>query len=108
MSDRLAISQLQVIGSELAIAWSDGREQYFELETLRRACPCAACAGEPDGVIAMAKPQVLYNDRSFALRRIDRVGGYAIQPLWEDGHQTGLYSYDFLRALPMNPPNPAP
>jgi len=97
--ERLAITQLQVFGSELAIAWSDGREQFLSLEYLRRNCPCAACAGEPDGVMAAAKPQVHYSAASFLLRQIDRIGGYALQPIWQDGHQTGLYSYQYLREL---------
>jgi len=96
---RLSIHQLQIIGDELAIAWSDGKESYFKLEHLRRACPCAACAGEPDGLIGMAKPEVHYNDKSFVLRSCERVGGYALQPYWDDGHQTGLFSYDYLRSL---------
>jgi len=36
------------MGSELAISWHDGLEQYLPLERLRRACPCAGCNGEPD------------------------------------------------------------
>ena len=37
---------LQVLGGELAIAWSDGSESYFKLSDLRRLCPCAECGGE--------------------------------------------------------------
>ena len=45
---RLAPTNLQVIGDELAIVWNDGQESYLKLETLRRHCPCAGCGGEPD------------------------------------------------------------
>ena len=45
---RLEPTNIQQIGNELAIHWSDGVESYFGLELLRRACPCAACGGEPD------------------------------------------------------------
>jgi len=45
---RLGPANIKQIGNELAIAWNDGTESYFELENLRRACPCAACGGEPD------------------------------------------------------------
>ncbi len=41
-------TNIQQIGEELAIAWNDGTESYLKLEMLRRACPCAACGGEPD------------------------------------------------------------
>ena len=39
---------VMVVGQELAIVWDDGREDYFRLDALRRACPCAMCKGEPD------------------------------------------------------------
>jgi hypothetical protein len=44
----LAPTNIQQIGNELAIQWSDGGESYLNLELIRRACPCAACGGEPD------------------------------------------------------------
>ena len=47
---------IQKIGTELAIAWSDGQESYLPLEALRRACPCASCGGEPDFLGRVARP----------------------------------------------------
>ena len=44
----LTPTNIQVIGSDLAISWSDGTESFLGLEGLRRACPCVACGGEPD------------------------------------------------------------
>ncbi len=90
---------VQKIGSELAVAWSDGLETYVPLETLRKKCPCAACAGEPDVTGHVAKPQPAYSAKSFDLVGWQMIGGYAIQPRWGDGHSTGLYSYAFLRSL---------
>ncbi|MBX7156912.1 MAG: DUF971 domain-containing protein [Verrucomicrobiae bacterium] len=92
-------NQLQLIGSEFAIAWSDSKESYFNLETLRRACPCATCSGEPDVTGKIVKPRVTYTDQSFICKGYQVVGGYALQPFWGDGHQTGLYSWKYLRAL---------
>lgn len=37
---------MQVVGTELAVKWSDGGEDFVALETLRRFCPCAGCLGE--------------------------------------------------------------
>jgi len=99
----LAVTNLQLIGDELAIAWNDGRESYIKLETLRRHCPCAGCGGEPDILGHVQKPTVTYTDTSFRLRRHQMVGGYAWQPTWEDGHTTGIYSFDFLRRLAAAP-----
>ncbi|MFQ3671126.1 MAG: DUF971 domain-containing protein [Verrucomicrobiia bacterium] len=90
---------IQVIGSELAIAWEDGSETYLPLEYLRRGCPCASCGGEPDVLGRLVKPRVSYGEGSFVLRKLEVVGGYALQPTWGDGHSTGLYSWAFLRQL---------
>lgn len=90
---------IQVIGQELAIVWNDGHESYFPLEPLRRACPCAVCAGEPDVTGQIVRPRVTYNDKSFTIRNLQVVGGYALQPTWSDGHSTGLYSWLYLQRL---------
>ena len=90
---------IQIIGRELAIRWSNNEETYIPLEKLRRACPCAACAGEQDLTGPTYKPIVTYNEKSFTLTALDRVGGYALQPRWEDGHNSGLYSWSYLQAL---------
>jgi DUF971 family protein len=39
------------------------------------------------------------SQESFRLKGLQRVGGYAIQPTWEDGHGTGIYSWDYLRKI---------
>jgi DUF971 family protein len=96
---RLEPTNVQQIGNELAIAWNDGTESYLSLEMLRRACPCAACGGEPDVLGHIPRPRVSYTDRSFELVGFDFVGGYALQPRWADGHNTGIYSFTYLRRL---------
>lgn len=96
---RLAPTNLQVIGDELAVAWSDGAETFLKLEPLRRACPCAGCGGEPDVLGRVVRPALTHVPSSFRLRSFQFVGGYAWQPMWEDGHSTGLYSFSYLRRL---------
>ncbi len=91
---------IQAVGEELAIRWSEGREDYLRLETLRRHCPCAGCQGETDIMGALSKgPEQSLSTPSFRLVRFSIVGGYGIQPVWGDGHSTGIYSYDYLRRL---------
>lgn len=92
-------TNLQVIGNELGIVWNDGRETYLPLEGLRRHCPCAACGGEPDVLGRVERPKVEYQENSFAIERVDWVGGYGIQPRWMDGHSTGIYSFPYLVRL---------
>jgi DUF971 family protein len=96
---RLEPTNIQQIGDELAIAWNDGTESFLKLEILRRACPCAACGGEPDVLSNVSRPDVTYTDKSFQLVGFDLVGGYALQPRWEDGHSSGIYSFTYLRRL---------
>lgn len=96
---RLELRNAQLIGNELALAWNDETESYFALEFLRRACPCAACGGEPDVLGNISRPQVNYTDQSFQLVSFDLVGGYAVQPRWADGHSSGIYSFTYLRRL---------
>jgi DUF971 family protein len=92
-------TNIQQIGNELAIQWNDGIESYLDLQYLRRACPCAACGGEPDVLGNILRPSVSYSDNSFELAGFQIVGGYAVQPRWADGHNTGIYSFQYLRRL---------
>jgi DUF971 family protein len=96
---RLEPANIQPIGNELAIQWKDGIESYLGLEFLRRACPCAGCGGEPDVLGNISRPAVTYSDDSFVLRAFDAVGGYALRLTWADGHNSGLYSFQYLRRL---------
>ncbi len=91
---------LQLIGDQLAIKWNDGAESFIVLEHLRRACPCAGCKGETDIMGQLHKtPPTPLTARSFALTRLIPVGGYALQPVWADGHATGLFSFDYLKSM---------
>jgi len=91
---------LQPIGTELAIKWDDGAEQFISLENLRRACPCAGCKGEMDILGNIYKnPEKPYAANAFQLVKLGSVGGYAIQPIWADGHNTGIYSFEYLQRV---------
>ncbi len=91
---------IQQIGEEVAIKWEDGTESYVPLQTLRRYCPCAGCKGEMDIMGNLYKgPDIPLSPAAFKLREIRNVGGYAVQPVWGDGHASGIYSYDYLRRV---------
>lgn len=93
----LSLKNAAVMGHELALAWSDGEENYFSFETLRRACPCAACQGEPDALGRVVRPKPHLGPQAFDLISWEVVGGYALQPRWADGHATGIYPFQYLR-----------
>ena len=91
---------LQHIGNEIAVKWDDGSENYISLEKLRRACPCAGCKGEADIMGNLYKgPDQPLTALSFQLRQLNRVGTYAVQPVWGDGHASGMYSFEYLRRV---------
>jgi DUF971 family protein len=93
-------TDIQPIGEELAIKWDDGSETFIRLETLRRACPCAGCQGERDIMGNLHKgPPIKLTSASFRLERLAPVGAYGVQPVWADGHNTGLFTYDYLWEL---------
>jgi len=93
-------ADIQHIGAELAVKWDDGSESFIPLEKLRRACPCAGCQGEMDVMGNLYKnPDRLLSPSAFQLVRIEAVGTYAVQPVWADGHATGIYSFDYLRRV---------
>jgi DUF971 family protein len=94
-----APERIELIGHELAILWKDGREQYITSEALRAASPSAENTGERDllgrrigGTDQKSYPGVL-------VRGWRPVGGYAIQFDFSDGHNTGVYTFDYLRQL---------
>jgi len=72
------------------ITWSDQHVSEYAYEYLRGWCPCAGCQGHGNTVcfIHVANPQ---------LGTIQVVGNYALSFGWADGHDTGIYSYTYLR-----------
>jgi len=99
MDNLLALESFAIIGEELAIRWKDGQESYIRLETLRRNCPCATCAGETDLLGRKYGGSPTLMAKSFELRSCAFVGSYGLQPVWGDGHSTGIYSYEYLKKL---------
>ena len=84
---------VQQIGEELAIKWEDGSESFIPLEKLRRACPCAGCKGEMDVMGNLHQsPERPLTPAAFRLVRVERVGTYAVQPVWADGHTSSRAS----------------
>jgi DUF971 family protein len=93
-------ADIQVIGDELAVKWDDGSESYIRLDALRRHCPCAACKGETDVMGRVHKgPEFPLTPEAVRLVRLTPVGGYALQPVWADGHSTGIFTFDYLKRI---------
>ncbi|HEY2989208.1 MAG TPA: DUF971 domain-containing protein [Candidatus Binatia bacterium] len=74
------------------ITWDDGHVGEYAQDYLRGYCPCASCQGHGGRIKFISVPDAV-------LAEISGVGNYAIQFHWQDGHATGLYTFDYLRAL---------
>jgi len=85
---------------ELKITWKDGQESVYPLDALREACPCAACRGGHEFMGEKHNPDLtLPVDRHVELENIQIVGNYALQMWWSDGHDSGIYTWAFLRRI---------
>jgi ATP-binding protein involved in chromosome partitioning len=80
---------------KLLINWNDGSEDLLQLRDLRKFCPCATCLAERERQSKMFIP--LFSENQITAKSIKQVGNYAIQIEWNDGHNTGLYEYKFLK-----------
>ena len=90
----------EIVNDLLLLQWSDGSEHALPLASLRKNCPCAACAGEKDVFGNVYKgPAKALTESSYEITGIQPVGYYALRPFWKDGHNTGIFSYDLLLYL---------
>lgn len=91
---------VQIIGEYLALRWGDGQEKILSFQALRNACPCAGCKGETDIMGQLHKgPTVVVPPSGFQLKRLIPVGSYGVQPVWGDGHSTGIFTFNMLQSL---------
>jgi DUF971 family protein len=81
----------------ITIDWKDGHHSEYSAVALRWLCPCAFCRGEaghPGWLDSM--PTLTPEQTQLVAMRL--VGQYALAPTWADGHDTGYYTFDALRA----------
>jgi len=94
-------------GAGIDIVWSDAHASHYDFAYLREQCPCAMCNDERlkkadqtqkaasllnSAALPMFKPKV-------RAKAAHAVGNYALQIDFNDGHATGIYSFDFLRTV---------
>lgn len=91
-------------GTGIEIDWKDGHHSAWSFPWLRDACPCATCheerehqgrkPGEPQAKNKELLPMYQPPARP---ESITPIGHYALQFIWNDGHQGGIYSWEYLR-----------
>lgn len=90
--EHIAISRSRGV----TIDWKDGHRSEYTLSYLRENCPCAQCAGAH--AAPKADPFQMFKP-ALKIEKVEPVGSYALRLYWNDGHSTGIYSYEHLRAL---------
>ncbi|MBE0570077.1 MAG: DUF971 domain-containing protein [Ignavibacteriaceae bacterium] len=86
--------------SSLNITWEDGLVSTITLKYLRDECPCATCKGETVLLRTYRPPaKKMITPEMYLIKNIETVGEYAIQITWKDGHNTGIYTYEYLLEL---------
>ena len=83
----------------LAVQWSDGHESAYPYKYLRDRCPCATCTGAEPDTSAQNSPLPMFGQKPLKPDRAELVGRYALQIFWNDGHSSGIYSFEYLRDL---------
>lgn len=89
-------TDVQFTGEGVRVGWSDGRTCTFPYRYLRLQCACASCVEEMTGRPILNVATV--PDDVIAVEFIE-VGKYALQFLWSDGHETGIYPFKMLLQL---------
>ena len=93
--------QIKVVDkSRLLLKWNDDSETLLSLKYLRDECPCASCKGETILFKTYRPPTPsVFSPEMYKIKNIEAVGDYAIQITWKDGHNTGIYSWDYIKTL---------
>lgn len=92
--------------SDIVISWSDGARLQYQAGQLRQKCPCATCR-EKHAAAATAKPRTLpvlalAEARPLTITGMRPVGNYAYNIAFSDGHDSGIFTFEFLHNLGVN------
>ena len=88
--------ELSLLPDGIHILWQDGHQAYYGYRYLRSQCGCAHCVNEMTG-----QRIVLLGDIRKEVEAVEwmQIGNYAVQFLWTDLHETGIYPFTLLREM---------
>jgi DUF971 family protein len=81
----------------LILTYSDGQEYTLPAEYLRVYSPSAEVRGHGEG-----NETLQFGKRLVTINALEKAGNYALQIVFSDGHDSGIYSWDYLQALAEN------
>lgn len=96
----MKLKKMHVIKDVLFIEWDNKTNSSIEIPILRKHCPCAVCTSQPDGSDEMRVSR--FTEKQFLIESVSPVGNYAVNIVWKDGHNTGIYEFRYLKKLPQN------
>jgi DUF971 family protein len=102
MSDPPTIIRAHQAEQSLELAWEGEPPHRVPYLHIRAHCPCAGCRDEWTGR-RLLDPATIRPD--LQLVGMEQVGSYAVRLGWNDGHDSGLYTWDLLRELATAPPD---
>lgn len=81
------------------IEWADGHTSKYPFGGLRKSCPCVFCQGGHNAMGKPMDPVTFLTDTSDRLHITDirQSGLYALHITWSDGHNSGIYRWEYLR-----------
>jgi DUF971 family protein len=96
-------------GAGVDITWADNHTSHYDFAYLREECPCATCNEKRDqeqqhkhsgtGQPVIASPALPMFKPKMRAQSATQVGNYAVQISFNDGHNTGIFSYEHLRNI---------
>ena len=84
---------------QLTVAYDDGQRYVLKAEFLRVESPSAEVRGHGGG-----PKMIVTGKEDVKIARLEPVGNYAVRIIFDDGHDSGLYSWDFLAELGRSQP----
>ena len=88
---------------KLEIRWQDGHVSVYPIRELRRQCPCAACKTFREEQAKKPRTSLTVFGKAtegpLAATGAELVGGYALRIHWSDDHDSGIYSFEYLRSI---------
>ena len=87
--------------SILTITWADGHMSAYPLSGIRAACPCVECRGGHENMGGPPDRPAIHRipAGSWEVKSAQKIGNYALQFTWADGHDAGIFTWRDLRGL---------
>lgn len=106
----LPVALRKTENGELVIEWNDGWVQQLSFRSLRKSCRCAVCNAKRENEIRNPSPKGMLKVLSAAetapldIVKMHPAGNYAYNIHFSDGHSTGIYTFEMLRAMEETEP----